>query len=298
MIQPNQVYGILGGVAALASAAVWALGSILFRKIGEEVTPFGMNLCKGIIGLFYLSVVIILSGFQTVSTSTFLLLGASGILGITLGDTLFFKALIYLGPRLTVLLETMGSVFTVILAVVFLRERFSLVVWCGLFLTVTGVTWVLWDGSEIKKADKNWHNGIKYALLSALCMSLGIIFAKKVIESTSALQANFIRFLGGTIGIITWGLITKNFRSSLQPFTNPRLLKFTLLTVFVVIFGGFWLFLVALKYVDASIATILNSTTPLFILPMAVVFLKEKISFQAVIGAIIAVCGVILIFLK
>lgn len=288
----------MGGLAALASAVVWALGSIMFRKIGEEVTPFGMNLCKGIIGLFYLSVVIILSGFKPVSVSTFLLLGASGLLGIALGDTLFFKALLYLGPRLTVLLETMGSVFTVILAVVFLRERFSLVVWCGLFLTITGVTWVLWDGFEMKKVNKNWHNGIKYALLSALCMSLGIIFAKKVIESTSALQANFIRFFGGVIGIITWGLITRNLKSSLRTFTNPRLLKFTLLTVFVVIFGGFWLFLVALKYVDASIATILNSTTPLFILPMSAVFLKEKISFQAVIGAIIAVCGVILIFLK
>jgi len=298
MMNSNQLYGILGGLAALTSAFAWALGSILFRKIGEKATPLGMNLAKGIIGLFYLFTVATLSGFKPIPLHNIMLLGISGILGIALGDTLFFKALIYLGPRLTILLGAIGSVFTVILAVVFLHERFSLLVWCGIFLTISGVAWVLWDRPENDKANRNWFRGINYALLSSLCMSLGIIFAKRAIESTPTLEATLIRFFGGIIGIVIWSFATGTLKSSLRPFTDPRLLKFTLFTVFVIIFGGFWLFLVALKYVEASIAAILNSTAPLFILPMSAVFLKEKISPRAIIGAIIAVYGVILIFIK
>ncbi|GAH50516.1 unnamed protein product, partial [marine sediment metagenome] len=67
--------------------------------------------------------------------------------------------------------------------------------------------------------------------------------------------------------------------------------------VFIVVFGGFWLSLLALKYIDASIASTLNSTTPLFILPMVAIILKEKVSIQAILGAAIAVGGIALIFM-
>ncbi len=60
-------------------------------------------------------------------------------------------------------------------------------------------------------------------------------------------------------------------------------------------FGGFWLSLVALKHTDASFANTLGSTSPLFILPMAAIVLKEKISMKAGLGAAVAEGGVALI---
>jgi len=298
MMQSHLIYGILGSSAALVSAAAWAFGSILFRKLGDEVSPLGMNLAKGIIGILYLGVVLLVIGIEPVSSRTFLLLGVSGLLGIALGDTFFFKALINLGPRLTILLGTLGPAFTVILAVVFLRERPSLLAWMGIFLTTAGVIWVLWEQTPQKKIKEKWASGIKYALLSALCISVGIIFAKIGVASCSTLQATLIRFLGSLLGLTIFGCATHNLKNWLTPFRNPRLLRFAFFTVFVVIFGGFWLFLVALKYIDASIAAILNSTTPLFILPMAIFLLKEKISFRTILGAIMAVGGITLIFIS
>jgi len=291
------IYGMLGSFAALASAAAWAFGSILFRKLGDEVSPLGMNLGKGIIGILCLGIVILLIGIEPVSSRTFLLLGVSGLLGIALGDTFFFKALIQLGPRLTILLGTLGPVFTVILAVIFLRESPSFLTWMGIPLIIGGTTWVLWERTPREKIKTGWSSGIKYAILSALCMSLGIIFAKIGVASCSALQATFIRFLWSVIGLTFWGWVTHELKIWLTPFRNPRLLRLIFFAVLVAIFGGFWLFLVALKYIDASVAATLNSTTPLFILPMAVFLLKEKISFRAIIGAVVAVGGIILIFI-
>jgi drug/metabolite transporter (DMT)-like permease len=296
-MQTNLAYGLLGSSAALVSASAWAFGSILFRRLGDEVSPLGMNLGKGIIGILCLGIVILLTGIKPISSPAFLLLGISGLLGIALGDTFFFKALIQLGPRLTILLGTLGPVFTVILAVFFLRERPSILVWMGIPLIIGGTTWVLWERTPLEKLKANWTHGIKYALLSALCMSLGIIFAKIGVASCSTLQATLIRFLWSVIGLTLWGCVTGELKNWLIPFINPRLLKLIFFTVLIVIFGGFWLFLVALKYIDASIAAILNSTTPLFILPMAVFLLKEKISLRAILGAILAVGGIALIFI-
>jgi drug/metabolite transporter (DMT)-like permease len=298
MEHSHLIYKTFGGFVALVSASAWAFSSILFRRLGDEVSPLSMNFGKAIIGILYLGAILLITGMEPVNSQAFLFLGVSGLLGIALGDTFYFRALIYLGPRLTILLGMLGPVITVILAVIFLKERLSPLAWLGIFLTIGGVSWVLWDRSPREKIGKNWTAGIKYGLLSILCMSAGIIFAKIGVASISALQATFIRLLWAVIGLALWGCVSRKLKNWVIPFSSIRLLKFILFTVFVAVFGGFWLFLLALKYIDASIATILNSTTPLFILPMAVFILKEKISMRSIIGAIVAVIGVILIFLR
>lgn len=298
MIKSHFTYGMLGSLAALASAAAWAFGSILFRRLGDEVSPLGMNLGKGIIGILYLGAMLWIFGVEPISNRTFLFLGLSGLLGIAFGDTFFFKALLYLGPRLTILLGTLGTVFTVILALVFLKERLSLLAWTGVFLTTTGVTWILWEQSPQEKIKKNWNRGVTYALLSALCMSIGIIFSKIGVAACSPLQATFIRIFWSAMGLAIWGAASGQLKEWLIPFKSPRLLRSILFAVFVAIFGGFYLFLFALRYIDASVATILNSTTPIFILPMTAFILKEKIALKTFIGAAVAVGGVVLIFIR
>ncbi len=298
MIHPPFFYGIIGSLAALISAFTWALGSILFRKLGDRVSPLGMNFAKNIIGILYLGIVLWLPGIQPMTNREFMLLIFSGLLGIALGDTFFFQALIYLDPKLTVLLGTLGPVVTVILAVIFLGERPSALAWTGILLTMAGLIWVSWERSPREELRKNRATGIKYLLLSILCTSIGIIFAKIGVTSISALQALLIRFIGGAIGLSLYGCVNRRIKDWIVPFKDLHLLRFILFTVFIVVFGGFWLFLLGLKYIDASIATILNSTTPLFILPLAAFILKEKISFREIIGATIAVSGVALIFMR
>ena len=61
------------------------------------------------------------------------------------------------------------------------------------------------------------------------------------------------------------------------------------LIVFIVVFGGFWLSLLSLKHLDASLAGALGSTAPLFILPVAAILLGEKISLKAGLATAVAV---------
>ena len=65
--------------------------------------------------------------------------------------------------------------------------------------------------------------------------------------------------------------------------------------VAIVTYGGFWLSLVAMKNLDVSVANTLISVEPVFVLPLAAVFLGETITFRTVLGAFATVGGVLLI---
>jgi len=288
---------VWGMVFALTSALMWAFTAILFRQLGNTISPFSMNLGKGVVATICLGVLLLLTDTNLVTRHTFLLLGISGLLGITLGDTFYFMALIRLGPRLALILATLIPAATVFLAILILRESPSFISWLGILFTLLGVIWVLWERNPTGHQLNDWKAGVKYGILSVLCCALGIIFSKIVIQSTSALKATFIRQIWGVAGLIFWGLISFNLKSWFKPLASPALLKNLLPASFVGTFLGTWFCLLALKYTDASIATTLNSTSPLFILPLAFFILKEKISFRAVIGSAIAVAGVSLVFL-
>lgn len=288
---------IFFGIIALTSAASWAFATILWRKIGEEISPFSMNLSKGIIGGLYLVVILLIIGFKSVDMRSFLFLGASGLLGITLGDTLFFISLMHLGPRLSSLMGTLTPVFIALSSVVFLREKPTFLAWIGIFLTIGGVAWTLWEQGSKKEIIKNKSLGITYRLLSIICFTVGTILAKIGVESVPPMQATFIRLSWAVVGLILWGCLNHQLKNWLIPFKNQYLLRKVSFIVIIIVFGGFWLSLAALKYINASMASTLSSTAPLFILPMAAVMLKEKISIRAGLGAVIAVCGVTLIFM-
>lgn len=291
-------YELLGYLAALGSAAAWAVGSILFRKIGEVASPVAMNLVKCMIGAVLLAAALALSGgMEAMDGRTWLVLGVSGLLGIAVGDTFFFEALVRLGPRLTVLLGVIGPVLTIVLAVLLLDERITAAKWFGVALVLLGVNIVLWTDAPAEKGLRGeWLSGVVYALLAAVCMSLGIVAAKVGVAEHSALQGTLVRVLFAGAGLALWGAGRRELGAWLSPFKGLRLLRLISLAVFVVIFGGFWLSLVALQYAQATVATILNSMEPIFVLPLVAVVFKEKVPRAGIAGAIIAVLGVSFIF--
>jgi drug/metabolite transporter (DMT)-like permease len=189
---------------------------------------------------------------------------------------------------------TLGHVLTIMLAIMWLGERPSLMEYLGILLILIGVTVVL-AGRLRGEGGRSRLPGVVFGLLAVICMSVSIIIAKEALAETSAIQATFVRMLSGMVGILLYGLATRQLTGDLAPLTNPRLAAFFILSVCVVTFGGFWLSLVAIQYTDVSIASTLNSTEPLFILPLAAFFLKEKIGIQAVIGSIATVAGIALL---
>jgi len=286
----------IGMAAALGSALSWALGSVLFRRLGDSLPPVALTFAKGIAGVLLLGAVSLAIGWQPIGAHAWLLLILSGLLGIALGDTLFFLALNRLGAHVVVVLFTLGQVLTVVLAVVWLGEEPGWREWAGIALILSGVTVVMW--SRIRSEEGRTRlAGALYGLLSVVAMSVSIIIAKEALETTGTIQATFIRMLSGAVGIFLVGQVSGQLFSGLTALREPPVFRLFLLSVAVVTFGGFWLSLVAIAHVDVAIANTLNATEPLFILPLAAILLKEQITLPVVLGSLATVAGIVLMVL-
>lgn len=280
---------------ALLSACAWALGAILWRKLGEHLSAYSMNLAKTVLGSLLLGIALLSIGLEPVNAAALAFLILSGVIGIAIGDTFFFLALLQLGPRRASLMGSLNPAAIAIAAAMVLGERPTPTVWLGIAATTLGVGWVLQERASGDAGRANYVLGVLFGILSVLCTAGAVLLAKVGVTSVPTVQATWIRLLAGAGGLALWGLYRTELGSWLQPFRNRVVLTKVAAVVVVVVAGGFWLSLVALKHIDASIAGPLNSTGPLFILPMASLLMREKLSFRAILGAVVAVVGVALI---
>ncbi|MEQ1638145.1 MAG: DMT family transporter [Methylococcales bacterium] len=287
---------VIGSLAALGSAASWALGAILFKQLGEHLPPAAMTLAKGVISTLLLGCVLTWIGYEAVDQKTLGLLIGSGLLGIALGDTFFFAALRNLSAYVVVVFFMLGQVLTALFAILWFGEIVAPPAIVGIVLTIFGITLVLWSQCWDEK-DPGASNvtGIFYGLLSMLCMSGSVLIAKQALNVTPTIQATFIRMLAGMLGVMIFSLFTRQTLGFIKPFANVKFSLQFLVSVGIVTFGGFWLSMVGIKYLDVAIANTLNSTEPLFALPLAVIFLKERVTPLIILGCLISICGVILL---
>jgi len=287
---------VLGGVAALSSAFCWAVAAVLFQQLGQQISAVALNLFKGIVAIVCIGLVLLPVGIADVSKDAFLLLAASGLVGICLGDTLYFMTINRLGSRLTLLIGSLIPVATALIAITVLGETISLSAGIGLVLTIIGVTYVLWERNVIKAEFTQWRAGLVFGLLFVLANALGIIFTKVGVQDIPALDATFIRTLWAIVGLTFWGLISRSLFSWVKPLHDRRLRNRLLLASIIGAFLGTWLSVAALKYTHTAVAVTLNSTSPLFVLPLAMVILKEHITWRAVSGAFVAIMGIAMYF--
>lgn len=284
----------IGITAAILSAAAWAVGAVLYKKFGEKISSAGMNLAKGVINVLLFALALVAIGYTPMDMSSFVMLGLSGIIGIAIGDTLFFEGLQKLGPQVLVLLSMLGQVITALFAVIFLGELLSPAMWSGLTLVIGGIAFVVSTKSSTT-GRKSTAAGLLCGFGAVLAMSLSIVLAKREMAGISAMQATFVRMLWGTLGLLLWGAVRGGLADWLAPFREVRLAGRFFVLVCLVSFGGFWLFHVAIKYTDVAVANTLSSTEPLFVIPLAAIFLKERITRNMVLGTVIAMAGIVLL---
>jgi len=255
-----------------------------------------MNLFKGIVAVACIGLLLIPFGLADISADACLLLAASGLAGICLGDTLYFMTIQRLGSRLTLLMGGLIPVATALIAITVLGESIRINAAIGLLLAIVGVAYVLWERSVVNAEFTRWRAGLLFGALFVLANALGIILTKIGVKDIPALDATLIRTLWAVSGLVLWGLLSRSLLNWVQPLQNRKLRNRLLLAAVIGAFLGTWLSVAALKYTHAAAAVVLNSTSPLFVLPLAAVMLKERHNWRAVSGAFVSVLGVAVYF--
>ena len=141
-IQDYRVQIGIGEFFSISSAACWALGVVFYKQLGDRLPPVALNLLKnGIVAALMVPTVFIAHGFTLPHFQgwTLALSILSGILGISVADTLYFRALNTLGAGRTGVLGNLFSPFVIVLSFLFLDERLTLLQFGGFALVMFGV---------------------------------------------------------------------------------------------------------------------------------------------------------------
>lgn len=289
---------LLGEIAALTAALCWTINSIIVERKGRRFTPNSINLGKMFFALMvYIIYMIFTRKTQYVinlDNKSRLFLILSGMIGFSFGDTFLFHAFQKIGARLTLLIFTFSPVLTAIFSFFIFGEVLNIRNIIGMILVLSGIILVIMRGhGDNIKIDKT---GIIFAFIPSFGQAAGLLLSKAGMSNVDPIIATQQRIVGGLIGMIILVIIQKdfhNFKLAMKS-ADGRLTIFS--SAFLATSIGVALSMVALKLTKAAIASTLISTTPILIIPIVVIFFKEKVSKVEVIGAIISVIGVALLF--
>jgi len=287
----------MGEIAALAAAFVWALSSTIWQRVGQQIPAVVLNLLKGAIALFMLLATILILGksLPPVNPNILAILLISGALGIGIGDTAFFIVLKYLGARRTLLLETLSPPLTALFGFIFLQEKLSAIACIGILLTICGVAWVIAERTaETTLPSKHLWQGLGISLLGQTAHAAGAVLSRAAFNQIDIdpLWTAALRLSGGMAVMLCF--LNRRNLDSFQQLKVPKILGAIILAAFLGTYLGISLQQTSLKYAPAAIAQALSSTSPLFVLPLAVLA-GEKVSWRAVVGVVCAIGGIALL---
>jgi drug/metabolite transporter (DMT)-like permease len=289
-----------GEIAALIAAFFWTCSSMLWGKI--HLSAFTLNACKNCIGVLLISIHVLFvsvgSGSIQVSTdaSAWGWLALSGLIGIVVGDTLYFRSLQILGPRRALVLACLSPLFAVALDRLFLAHPIGLFVLLGILLTVTGVIVVVLDRKASAEAPGllpgKTGAGVACGILGALCQASGGLFSQQGMENCGALEATLIRLLVAAVATICWIASRKKHRATITKSIKREHFKYLIPATALGTWLGILFSQIAYKYADLSIAQTLLSTCPLFAIPIMWILYRQRVNLLGFVGTVVAIFGI------
>lgn len=284
----------IGEAMALGSAAAWAVGVILARQLGAHLPPLALNLLKNGLVLAMLAPVALLvhaGDWPVLPVRDVAIVLASGIIGIALADTLYFRALNELGAGRMGVIGNLYSPLVLLLGFVFLDERLGAAQWLGFALVAAGVWLVSRPPGEWRTHPQHALRGVVLGLLAIALMAVAIVMVKRTLETQPLLWVTLLRLAGAVAGLLLMAALPamrRRMRFVAGHVPWPRLVVAALVgqgLSMVLWLGGY-------KYTSASVAAILNESASVFLVVLAAVWLREPLGRRAFAGVLLTFSGI------
>ncbi len=293
----------LGELSALMASFCWSGSSFAFSTAASRIGPVQLNINRMILAAIFLFITIAVAGIgYSLSFFQIIFLILSGAVGLVFGDTFLFKAYQYIGARISMLLMALSPIMSALLAYFFLNENLNVWSITGIAITVSGVTVVVLERNEIPTSKyKISKIGIFYGLLGALGQACGLILAKYAFNAgeINGFVATFIRIVSAVVILLPVTILAHRYKNPVKLFAKDvKAFTSTLTGTILGPYLGITFSLVAVENAKVGIAATLMSTMPIIMLPIARYVFKENINWRAIIGAVLAVAGVGILFLK
>jgi drug/metabolite transporter (DMT)-like permease len=306
-----------GALAALGTAFAWTLTAVAFEYAGKRIGALALNLLRLVAGFVFLGLYgLVFHGLfvpVNASPAAWLWLGASGLVGLVIGDLCLFQAFIDIGSRLSMLVYATAPVFTALLGFAAFGERLSLLGIGGMCLTLAGISFVVLGKGPAKPlaapgppsgpAARPAHRtrGLVLALAATLGQAGGLILGKlgagTGIGAMDPFAGTQVRVIAAVLGFALVITAAGKWRGVGTGLRDAKALGSLTAGSFFGPFLGVSLSLLAVQSGNTGIASAIMSIVPVLIIAPSAIIFKERVTLREIIGSVAAVAGVFALFL-
>ena len=287
-LQRNQ--NTLGYLLVVAAAILWAtlgiLGKFLYRFNADPLTVVTWRASIAFITLAMILAVVNRRLLQ-IHRRDIPFFAIYGLVGVTLNYAFYFHALSWTTVTTAVILLYTYPTMVTLLAALFLGERLNWIKGLALGVTFLGCYLVV-QGYDPRALQLNWY-GVSLGLGAGATAAVYSLFGKKALQKYDSWTAVCYAFGFGALFLILWRspqvILSANYP----------------LPAWAAIFALAWfptllayaLFTAAMKYIEASKASITATLEPVTASLLAYLFLGEVLELPQLIGVGLVVAGVV-----
>ncbi len=295
---------LIGEFIALTTVLCWTVSVQFFEAASRRIGALSVNIIRICCALVLFSALLLFRNGQLIPLDfpmhAWVFLSLSGCIGFFLGDIFLFKALVALGPRLSLLIFSLSAPASAIIGWAFLDELYTPVQWTGMIITLSGVGLVIMEKPAAPARGKTRRTanltGVLFGTGAMLGQAVGYVLSKKGMQTANgyldAFSATQIRALAAMGCFLLFFTFTRRWQIVASGIRDKKAVLMTATGSLIGPFIGVSLSLLVLHYLTTGVASTFLSLTPVCIIPFSIYIHKESVSMRAFTGALVAVAGI------
>jgi len=259
------------------------LGSVAINAIRSTI--------GGVLLVAWVLATVGVGAFTAISASAWILLTLSIVIAIAIGDTVFFESTRVLGLGRAMTISTTYPIGAAAIAAVFLGEPITLPVAAGTLVTLAGLVLIVAPWAERAPGERFWL-GVGTAALAALAWAVSTVLVKPPLAEMEAVTAQAIRLPLAALALAPWARSAPRALARSSRGAQVRIAVLGTLTSVSSV-----MFVFGVKHAGVAVASVLSSTAPMFAIPLAMLFLGERLTSRSLLGTAITIAGIAILHL-
>ncbi|TFG30312.1 EamA family transporter [Candidatus Thorarchaeota archaeon] len=291
----------IGILCALAATVFFGITNVVYKKIDNEISVIDIVVTRIWVSL-PISYVFAVGSAGTVNftipAEALFPLAVSMILGIVIGDTLYFfsQERIGVGRAFPIVMSYPLVVYT--MAAIFLGEPVIIQRVLGAVIVVVGVSLIARaEYSEDTKNSIRWkprdrNIGLLLAFITIVVWSASDVIFQYGLIGVGAAEANYYRMVIASIVYIPIFVFSLKGGRRLP---SRRISSIAMIAGFFSIGLSLIVYSYAVKFVGATITSVMIASAPVITAPLSALYLREDVNKNVGIGTILTILGVLLV---
>lgn len=300
-----------GELIALLTAVFWTITSLAFQQATRRAGSISVNIIRLLIALV---IYMVISSFSRgmflpfdATSHQWIWMSISGLIGFVFGDYFLLKSYEFISARITMLIMSLAAPLASLISWFVLGETMSALSLFAMFITLFGIILVITEKKKLddqklgKKSRKLQFSfspkGLIFAFFGTIGQATGLVLSKYGMRDYNVFAATQIRIIAGAFGFIILVTFIKRWPRVKEAVTDAVSMKFIMIGSIFGPFLGVYASLLAIKFTTIGIASTIMAIIPVLIIPPAILLYQEKVTVKEVIGAFIALSGIVLFFI-